>query len=320
MMCSLIKEVGIALSFSSLLVIARPVVADTAQPAPAPAKACQFSESASLDIIINPEGGFSVPGEIQGRAGNFVVDTGGDIDMLSGSVAQDIGMRPRRFGAELIVAGGIHLNAMVLAAEFKLGRLVATWRPFVLAPPAFFGSDSIGLIGPRTLANYDVEIDFVKGKLNLFKMGECSSHPVYWTHDPVAAVPMTLDGSGHINIPVWINGKLVHAIVDTGAEKSVINLDIAADVMGIEKTDSRFKPTGDAMINGKAGTSGYTYPFPALQFEGIAVQNPDILIVDSAHMGRGSPDMVIGMNVVRHLHMYIAYHNNLLFLTAAEAH
>ena len=34
----------------------------------------------------------------------------------------------------------------------------------------------------------------------------------------------------------------------------------------------------------------------------------------------GAPELVLSMNVIRRLHMYIAYHSNLLFLTAAEAH
>jgi predicted aspartyl protease len=304
----------IAIATLSVLLAAQHVRADTA------AKPCQLQEIASLDITTESGGHISVAGEINGRSGNFLIDTGAISDILSASVAHDLGMRISRANGWMSMLGGIKLNEYVTADTFKIGRLVGERRPFVLAPANLLGQGDIGLIGPSTLVNYDVEIDFAKGKLNLFQPSECSAHPIYWTHDPAAAAPITLDDVRHIVVPVSINGKNVKAIVDTGAGHSIMDIDAASDVMDIDKTDPRFKPLGDVMMNHRAGDEGYKFPFPALTFEGIAVQSPDILIIHDAQMHKGEPTMILGMNILRHLHMYIAYQKRLLFLTGAEAH
>jgi hypothetical protein len=56
-----------------------------------------------------------------------------------------------------------------------------------------------------------------------------------------------------------------------------------------------------------------------MAFADVAVRNPDIDIVPDDHNLSGMPPLVIGINVLRALHLYIAYGESMLYVTAAEA-
>jgi hypothetical protein len=70
------------------------------------------------------------------------------------------------------------------------------------------------------------------------------------------------------------------------------------------------------------GYSGgyYRYPLKLLSFEnGPGVGNPDIILVKHSETGFNE-DMVLGLNVLRQFHLYFAYGQQRLFMSAASAH
>jgi hypothetical protein len=66
-------------------------------------------------------------------------------------------------------------------------------------------------------------------------------------------------------------------------------------------------------------TTMYRFPFDTLSFEGVTVQNPDIDIIPGETYGKLNPQLIIGINVLRQLRVYIAYKEQTLYLTSAEA-
>jgi hypothetical protein len=88
---------------------------------------------------------------------------------------------------------------------------------------------------------------------------------------------------------------------------------------------------------GKPGVSIYKHRFKSLDFDGIAVGNLEVTILPDllkdkyqqgpalgTRLGDSSQtsdytDMLIGMNVLRHLHIYIAYKEKKLYITPAGA-
>ena len=80
---------------------------------------------------------------------------------------------------------------------------------------------------------------------------------------------------------------------------------------------------GAERLNGGARTPFYTFPFKSLSFEGIAVLNPQItMIPKKAFLQSRNHDatIVLGMSVLRQLHLYVDYPGQTLYLTGAEAH
>jgi hypothetical protein len=81
------------------------------------------------------------------------------------------------------------------------------------------------------------------------------------------------------------------------------------------------KSIGGVSINGAPITQIYRYPFSTLALQGVTVNNPEIdLVPQSAFFrdGRG-PQLLLGIGVLRQLHIYVAYDEQVLYVTPAEA-
>ena len=154
----------------------------------------------------------------------------------------------------------------------------------------------------------------------------------------VAVVPITINSDWHIVVPVTVDGHKFTAILDTGATNTVFNLEIAKSAFSLQPGDSNTPLEGP--MPGSPSSKTYTHRFSSLSLEGIAVSNPSIeLIPDLARNKRMDPkdsleggtrlpdpnratgfgDMILGMDILRHLHLYIAYKEKKLYITPVSA-
>ena len=67
------------------------------------------------------------------------------------------------------------------------------------------------------LHNYDVDLDIDAGKFKLFSQDHCPGKVVYWPASTVTVVPIRVVRSGHIIVPVVLDGHAIDALLDTGA-------------------------------------------------------------------------------------------------------
>jgi predicted aspartyl protease len=300
--------------------------AETQEPAPVSATAapspqiCQLGQTASLDLITGGEGMPFLEGTVEGRSGKFLVDTGGLGLVLAFSTATQMKNGPQRGLLGVRMVGGVSLDYGVSAQDFIIGPFKNPTAWFVVAPDGAFPSYAIGNIQPHSMwGSYDIEIDFWKSKLNLFLQNQCPGHVVYWTHQPYAAVPIQLDYAGHLIVQANLDGKLVDAVIDTGAQKSFLSLKTASHMLDIDESSPGMVSLGQIDINGMVQAKRYRYPFKSLTFEGISIANPDIEIDDTGNDSKKAP-LILGIGILRQLHLFIAYDENRLYLTSAEAH
>jgi hypothetical protein len=208
--------------------------------------------------------------------------------------------------------------------------------PLVISPEKeLFGDDDeyVGVIGPNILREYDVDIDFGAPKLNLMSPDHCEGKVIYWQASAVAVVPIEVLKTGHIVLHVMLDGQPLVAMLDTGAWMTTITLPDAESDYGLKMGSPDTPRIGD--LNDKVGAATYRHRFKTLDFDGIAVGNVDVAIIPDYLKGKyktgpeiGSrfsdnsesgeyPDMLIGMNVLKHLHIYIAYKEKKLYITPA---
>jgi predicted aspartyl protease len=304
----------LCLLFAALAGAAR--AADAANPPAVPI--CQLGQAASFDLRTMQEGMVAMPASINGREGYFLVDTGGIGATVGFSSAFKSKLQFERslYGATL--PGGAKLDFGANVRSFKAGPITYANMWFFIAPDRVLPSDLIGSLQPHIWQDLDVEIDFAKGKLNLFLQKQCPGHAVYWTHDAVAAVPMTLDEFGHMSVQAVVDGRPVETYVDSGAEHSYMTFAAAKSIFGIDKKNPALKPLGTLSLNGMAEAKTWRYPFQTIEFEGISIRNPDIIIADTGK-DADAPPLTIGIGALRQLHLFIAYDEKMLYLTAAEA-
>ena len=105
-------------------------------------------------------------------------------------------------------------------------------------------------------------------------------------------------------------------MLDTGAHTSFITLRAAARLLGLEENDSSFKLKGNQRINGMMAPV-YSYPFKSLSFGAVSVTNPHIEIVSDKVWGENR--LLLGVDILRQLHLYIAYKERKLYVTPAQA-
>jgi predicted aspartyl protease len=277
-----------------------------------------------------------IPVVLAGKPKVLLVDTGGAMTEITPEAADELQLPRQRTAYQLFDVSGKMSNQYV-HASLQLGRLSTDNMAIMVAPAGQkFGNDTVaGLLAPDVLRHYDVDIDFGAGKFNLLSQDHCDGKVVYWKADALAVVPMRVMDSGHIMLPVLIDGKEVQAILDTGASNSTLSQPIAESEFALQPGSPDMPATG-TLVDRPAATT-YHHVFKTLGFEGIAVTNADIDIIpdftkqiaqENATPELGShivgvksnetqQSMLLGMNILRHFHIYIAYKENRVYITPA---
>jgi predicted aspartyl protease len=188
-------------------------------------------------------------------------------------------------------------------------------KDFVFFVDDFEGLDQDGTLAPQILGAYDVDLDFAHGKLNLISSEHCPGRVVYWTQTPVTGVPIEIEGKTHIRIPVTIDGKQINAILDTGATTSYTTMQAASRYLAIDEKDPALKSRGNVSVNGMTRPV-YNYPFQTLSFGDLTVNHPRVDIV-SNEVWDNKTDLLLGIGILRQLHLYIAYKEKKMYITPA---
>jgi hypothetical protein len=191
-----------------------------------------------------------------------------------------------------------------------------------------------GYLGADLLRHYDLEFDFADHKFNLFAQDHCPGKVIYWPAAAVAAVPIHVILTGQIILPVQLDGKNLQAMFDTGSSDTFLDTKVAADVFNL-------KPGGPDLrlvnTDRDTGRGIYLHTFATLGFDGIAIGHPDIYVLEelgqqaaenSGHLGSrlgnvsaeyGDVPLVLGMKEMQHLHMFLSYKEQMLYLTPATS-
>lgn len=220
---------------------------------------------------------------------------------------------------------------------FTIGDATGHNLQLIIANDKEMGTPSEPYDGRMTgdmLAQYDVEFDFAGKKLIFLTATNCTEKEiVHWPATVVAVVPMTISGS-KIHVPVTIQGRTVNAVIDTGFAHTVMRRDIA-ESFGLKADTPDMTPDGD--VRDGLGMAVYVHTFPQISFSGVTAVNVPVRIQTNSMVhvinrapilgfratfptdpATRVPDLAIGMDVLHQLHMYAAFGENKLYVTAAQ--
>jgi len=225
------------------------------------------------------------------------------------------------------VAGNIS-STHVTADNFSLGVQDKHRVALQVAPNPTLGRIPAydGVLATDMFANADIDMDFGAARLTAFAPDHCDGRVVYWPAENVAVVPVRLD-RGHISMDVMVDGHPLKAVLDTGAQQTSMNMNVARNLFDLTP-DTPDMPRLDD-LQGAPGLKIYSHKLPNLTFEGVEVGNLKVLVLpDQMHsrdpgrfVTREStltlPDIVIGMDVLRQLHVYLARAESKLYVSEA---
>jgi hypothetical protein len=286
---------------------------------------------ASVQLLASPdEREVFVPVSLQGQRKFMLLDTGGALDEITPQTAAVLALRSYRTPTlRFYDLRGNYVDHATVVPSFAIGNLVGHNVNFVVGPDYLFAGrpDIAGILGPGILRFYDVAVDFGARTFALISPDHCAGKVVYWPAKTVAIVPIdVLKASGHIVVPVTLDGRSINAMLDTGAYTTVLSTSAAENALRLHIP---------YMYRFQHRVMPYQHRFPALDFGGVAVANPVVDILPG--LGRGPrlpsatgtriadgeterlPDMLIGMDILRHLHLYIAYREQKLYITPSSA-
>jgi hypothetical protein len=136
-----------------------------------------------------------------------------------------------------------------------------------------------------------------------------------------------------IRTKVNLDGREFTANIDTGLDVSTINSEAAREYFQVPLDDHPAdapRARSDQPLQQNPGTEAVTvtewrqqHRFHTLTFGGVAVSNPLFVLKpsppDAHRVGSANPpDITIGMNVLRKLHLYFAFGERVLYVSAAR--
>ena len=275
-------------------------------------------------------GVFTVPVSVNGAEKQFLFDTGGFFTQVSAHVAKDLNLRlDHNSGVEMYGVDGSVSKDVTTLDSFAIGAIHGQHFQVPILPDP----ELDGLFSPVGFKNVDFDLDFAARKLNIISNDHCEGKVIYWPYKAATAVPITIRDNKLI-VPVLVDGHEFTATVDTGASTSTMRLNEAERIFGLSPDSPGMKKIDVLGGDEKAGV--YAHPFKTLTFEGITVNNPTIRILTdvvnknadhSAQTGNRArtvsddltlPPILLGMDVLRRLHVYIALRERRLYLTEAS--
>lgn len=284
---------------------------------PAWAGSCRSTPHTGFELETDWYGGVYLPVGIAGQRMKLLVDTGGATSMLTDSTVASLGLSPQRIRTHRVTMyGGLQLTNFVRVGDVQVGNAPISPSTFYVMPDNRIPYALSGTLAPDFLSRYDVEFDFANARMNLFPQSACGDR-AYWTNGPSGSVRMAPNDTHHIIAPVEVDGQTVMALFDTGASRSDLSLETAQRMFGAAMKPSALRPATGA----DAEPGLYTHAFHSISIGGVTIANPDIVLVPDAISRRPprTPRLILGMGVLRRLHLYVSYSRNTLTLTPAVA-
>jgi len=274
------------------------------------AEDCHLKRYVSLPMTIDEGGLITVPLTVADEQVNLMVDTGGAFSMLTDRTAARLKLRSRMMHFQWVTMFGGRTLDHYVEAPIAIGSAVAPNRPFILIPDDSLPPSDDGILAPDILAIFDVEFDFAASKVSLFLPHPCEGKAVYWTTGDYAVVPFKLDDGRHIKVKIALDGKEVNGIIDTGSSDTAMSLETAIDLFKLDPKVLQAEKN--------------RHEFQTLELNGLTVSRPHIILVpdDKSKImgGYREPEMLLGISVLRQLHMMVAFKEHNIYMTAASAH
>ena len=270
---------------------------------------CTMQEVGEI-AVLSDRGLPFVPVTVNGHKVAFLVDTGSFISTIDPAAAVSLGLSPagsNHFG----IAGidGELKAAVVPVHDLEIGSLRA--RDVTFAAAGHFGKTIqglpiVGLFGADFLSNYDVELDLPNRRIGLYvEAGACGTSFDPWDV-AASSVHFRLDPSGHAIVPIGIDGASVEAVLDTGAQISVLD---PSDAHAAGASDAVLASDRSIVMRGIASmqVQAKLHRFSSMRIGDIETGSIAFAVMPA-------DDPLLGENWLRHHTVWISYPHDLLLV------
>jgi hypothetical protein len=138
------------------------------------------------------------------------------------------------------------------------------------------------------------------------------------------------DRAAHVWVPVTLDGKNFQVMLDTGSQQSSMSAGMAKFMFGVDASSP-------GSVTEDAADGAFTHTFGSLTFDTVTVTHPRFRVIPDV-VGSKDPNnssrtdsrvrkiddniggqITIGMDILRKLHLYIAFGERKLYISPASA-
>jgi len=280
----------------------------------APSKAdCNLTMIAQMPLQVQDHL-LVVPADLNAARVSLVVDSGAERTTISDAVAERLGLpHNSRYRTRSLGIGG-----RTVTTDVDLDRLVLGGVNFPIERAAVGtfrlqnerGLQADGLLGADVLLAFDMDIDVPGGKLTLYRARHCAESGPPW-QEPAVQITGVATRKDRLLLPFELDGQSGMAILDTGAGRNVIGLDMARRMGLNEQTmgeDAKVRQRGV----GPAEAIGYLHRFNLLRI-GSTAETAPLIAVQLSDAGIG--DALIGEPFLHGRRVWISFQNRQVFVS-----
>jgi predicted aspartyl protease len=268
-----------------------------------------------------------VPVSVDGREEVMLLDLGGGLSALEMDLVRRLGLPQIDSEIGMTVWTGETSYLATEVERFGLGAIELQDMSFMILPGYDYqlsAGERVGILALDFLADYDVAFDFASDAFRIYPSNACADL-LGRDPDENAAILPILDATAHyISVSVFLDGIEFVGLLDTGAQNSVLDTDLAARFFGIDLSapDDRM-----VLVDSFGAYRAYERRFNELRIGDIAIENPNFELFPNVLGDRrwetpdgeiiGPAQLIIGMDVLRGFHLYLAPQAALAVFTVA---
>ena len=304
--------------------------------APAPS-VCRFQTVAELPLRFERNRPL-MEAKVDGKKVWFLADTGAVVSVIFTDGAKYLNLPTSH--ADGVFVGGVGGAAdarRTVVPELQMGGYARKDTPFIVAgggelssPPTPGEKEPVvGVFGRDLFGQVDFEFDLAASKLRLFKPIDCEKTWLGYWSNAVNVAPIERSGvaTDVFRIPVKLNGRTVDAILDSGAQISVVTPS-AAQRAGAELTAASGGESARSRGLGPRAVDTQIGKFDSVSVGDEQVKNTHLRVArlfedfeDDIHAGSHvlssslDPDMLLGADFLRSHRVLVSTSQGKIYFT-----
>jgi predicted aspartyl protease len=275
--------------------------------------ACRMLQLAELPVTVIGSKA-TIPVKVNGHEALFFIDSGSSGSIINPDWADRLGVKKRiHFGYETRGIAGSQSLRDADAETFAVGEMSFRNANFLVEeglPPQVGG-----LLGRNLLGAVDVEYDFGGKVVRLFRLEHCQTMiPTYWAKAEQINTLDLLGADEHNNAivtDVFVNGRRLRALWDTGAGTSVLSAR-GASRAGLSRTGAGTVAAGKVRGFGFDPPDSWIAPVETFALGREQISHTRLRFIDKDTFAEV---MLLGFDFFLSHRVFVAYSQHKLYFT-----
>src|SRR5258706_2557667 len=302
------------------------------------AKNCYPTKYASIDVVITKESEVLLPVTIKGHEAYMVLETAVGPSALYRDAARDFNLRAMPLPASSrVMAGSQPIAEYVNIRELTIKDYKFFDTYLLLRDTPVLRSDPtaarpiVGIAGMSLFDKVDLELNLAKSNVSLYSQKHCRGNVVTWSKDYHSLAMTRSAYVGNEIFTMALDGQNLDTTLSTASTFSGLHSDAAKTLFCLDEHSPDVVTASD--LGGKNPTHYLTMD---LSSPGFTMQNVRVQLRGEAPVGckfgtappngaagysgcEGIVPLTLGLSVLKHLHLYLATRDNILYFTSSNS-